>query len=156
MRCAVVFRLRHADYVLWCFKAGAAGSQRRDDAQRAAGSFALGNRVCLCDAAGSLTYLCTGGRLRNLHTIGICLCVARAAGSSGRSRKAAGSFEKRAAGSFPCSDKGDSLLRQEIAAGSFALCRKGGRLLRLMEKMASHCRSTMQVQGGRLQDPQRV
>ena len=37
--------------------------------------------------------------------------------------------DKRAAGFFPWSDKGDSLFCQATAAGSFALCRKGGRLL---------------------------
>ena len=57
VRSAVALRLRRSDYVRWCLKAGAVGSQRREDAQGAAGSFALGSRVCLCEAAGSFTYL---------------------------------------------------------------------------------------------------
>jgi len=148
VRSAVVLRLRRADYVRWCFKAGAAGSQRREDAQGAAGSFALGSSLCLCEAAGSFfTYFCTGGRLRNLHTLGICLCVARAAGSWSKQKGGRLLREKRAAGSFPWSDKGVSLLRQELQQARFALCRKGGRLLwtRWQGIVGRRCRSKAAV-----------
>ena len=141
MRSAVVRRLRRADYVRWCLKAEAAGSQPRGDAQGAAGSFALGSRVCLCEAAGTLTYV---ARAAGSVTCTIRMSMRREGGRLLCSKQKGGRLlrEKTAAGSFPWSHKGGSLFRQEIAAGSFALCRKGAPSLN--GNMPSHCRSTMQ------------
>ena len=92
-----------------------------------------------------------------MHTMGRCVCVARAAGSSARSRRAAGSFvKKRRQAPIRGLTRAAVSFCEQRAAGSFAFCRKVGRLLGSTEHMPRHCRSTMQVQGGRLQNPQRV